>query len=427
MRKQFVTKRIAPAVIALLTAASVLAGCKGNEQEASSRREEQAASATQEQLGESADGEKEAGQGSPYETTPAQMRDLTAQQLVDEIQLGWNLGDTLDVCNADRDGDGKADETAETVDETLWGNVKTTKELLDNLKNDGINGVRIPVTWRDHTGEAPDYAIDGEWMDRVEEVVRYAYENEMYVILNMHHDGGGDPDFGAWIRNASDSSQKDEVMARYKAVWEQIARRFANYSDHLILESMNEVGFDDLPSEEAYALLNEMNQAFVDVVRGTGGNNATRHLLIAGYWTDIEATCNKLYQMPEDTVKDKLILSVHYYTPWEFCTTNIQNTWGTKADVKLMHEKIDAIYGHYTAKGIPVLIGEYGFGNNETASCIYFAENLVQYCHSKGIATFLWDNGGMYDRTNMKWKVEGLQEALARAVSGEDYKIRKTK
>ena len=370
--------------------------------------------------GESDDGENTADAGI--------MRDMTAQEIVNEMTIGWNLGDTLDVCNADRNGDGQADETAEEVDETLWGNVRTTKELFVNLKKDGINAVRIPVTWRDHLGDAPEYQIDEDWMNRVEEVVRYAYEEEMYVIINVHHDGGGDPDFGAWIRNASNSEEKDVVLEKYTAIWKQIAERFINYSDYLIFESMNEVGFDDLESEDAYALLNELNQTFVDVVRKTGGNNAERHLLIAGYWTDIEATCNDLFQMPEDTVSDRLILSVHYYTPWEFCTTNIQNTWGSAADRKLMHEKIDAIHEKFTENGIPVIIGEYGFGGgNDKASCIYFTENLVKYCHDRNIATFLWDNGQCYDRTSMQWRLDGLPDALQRAVSGEDYKITKQK
>ncbi len=364
---------------------------------------------------------------SKYETTPAKMRDMTSQQIVDEMKIGWNLGNTLDVCNADRDGDGKLDESSEAVDETLWGNVKTTKKLFDNLKKDGINAVRIPITWRDHVSGAPEYTIDSEWMDRVEEIVRYAYEDGMYVIINIHHDGGGDPEFGAWIRSASEDGKKDTVIQEYKAIWEQIAARFQNYSDYLIFESMNEVGFDDLDSSDAYDLLNEFNQIFVNTIRKTGGNNPERHLLIAGYWTDIEATCNNLYKMPTDTVSNKEILSVHYYTPWQFCTTNQQKTWGTKDDLALMHDKIDMVYNTYVKNGVPVLIGEYGFGANEKASCLYFTENLVKYCHEHDIPTFLWDNGEMYDRTNMKWKISGLIEAIQRATSGKDYTITKKK
>lgn len=355
------------------------------------------------------------------------MRDITSQELLDEMTIGWNLGDTLDVCNADRDGDGQVNENAEVVDETLWGNVKTTKELFTNLKKEGINAVRIPVTWRDHTGKAPDYKIDEDWMNRVQEVVDYAYSQEMYVIINVHHDGGGDPDFGAWIRNASNQDEKEKVFDRFKAIWTQIAERFNSYSDYLIFESMNEVGFDDLGEEDAFALLTELNQAFVDVVRASKGNNPMRHLLISGYWTDIESCCKSVFKMPKDTVENRMILSVHYYTPWEFCTTNMQNTWGTEADLELMHSKIDMLEENFVKKGVPVIIGEYGFGRNETASCVYFAENLAKYSHEKKIPTFLWDNKQMYNRETMKWNVEGLGEALKRAVSEKDYEVTKNK
>jgi len=124
------------------------------------------------------------------------MRNITSQQLVEDMTFGWNLGDTLDVCQADRDGDGKVNEhveAGEKVDETLWGNPKATKELFTSLKKNGVNAVRIPVTWRDHMNRKGN--IDKEWMDRVQQVVDYAYSQGMYVIINVHHDGGGDRKF----------------------------------------------------------------------------------------------------------------------------------------------------------------------------------------------------------------------------------------
>lgn len=174
------------------------------------------------------------------------MRNITSQQLVEDMTFGWNLGNTLDVCQADRDGDGKINEhveAGEKVDETLWGNPKATKELFTSLKKNGVNAVRIPVTWRDHMDSNGN--IDREWMDRVQQVVDYAYSQGMYVIINVHHDGGGDPKFGAWI---IEESQKDynTFLKKYKNIWKQIAERFKNYSDYLIFESMNEVGFDTL-------------------------------------------------------------------------------------------------------------------------------------------------------------------------------------
>ncbi|MBQ8296978.1 MAG: glycoside hydrolase family 5 protein [Ruminococcus sp.] len=354
-----------------------------------------------------------------------EMREITSSELVSEMKLGWNLGDTLDVCAADRDGDGRVNETpaeGEKVDETLWGNVKTTPELFAELKQDGINAVRIPVTWRDHLGEAPEYKIDEDWLKRVHEVVDYAINEDMYVIINVHHDGGGDPEFGAWIRNAS--SDYEEFEVKYTALWKQIAESFRDYSDKLIFESMNEVGFDDLRRREGYELLNKINQLFVDIIRESGGNNAQRHLLIAGYWTDTEMTCNQMYKLPEDMAADKLMVSVHYYTPWEFCTTNIQQSWGSSGEVSRMKSDINKLRNTFTDNGVPVIIGEYGTGTgNDASSRIYFAELFTKLCTDAGIPCFYWDNGGEFDRVNMEWRTEGLNEAMQRAVSGEEYEV----
>lgn len=365
---------------------------------------------------------KEAGQITEstkenMEAAPAPMREISSMELVQDMTLGWNLGDTMDVCNADRDGDGQIDENAGQVDETLWGNVKTTPEIFSALKEQGINAVRIPVTWRDHLGEAPDYKIDKEWMERVQEVVDYAYDQGMYVIINVHHDGGGDPDFGAWIRNAS--TEKEDVLEKYQAVWQQIADRFQNYSDYLIFESMNEVGFDDLDSDAAFSLLNEMNQKFVELIRSSGGNNPKRHLLIAGYWTDIEKTCEEGYRMPSDPA-DRCIVSLHYYTPWQFCTTNGQDTWGSKDDVKEMKEKIAMMKEHFIDKKIPVIIGEFGvYKGNEKESRLKFCSEFVKRCKAAGIPCYFWDNGSEFDRTSCQWRTEGLLEAM-QAAAGID-------
>lgn len=434
MRRRTFGKKILTFALAFGLTVSMLGGCSSQKE---STKTEKSAKET-EQSGDTAAADQKttsqkAGDASTLETSPGQMRDMTSQELVKEMKIGWNLGNSLDVCAADTDGDGKVNQTpepGEEVDETLWGNVMTTQKLLDSLKADGINAVRVPVTWRDHIIDEKTYEINPDWMNRVEEVVRYAYTNDMYVIINLHHDGGGDPDFGAWIRSASEGGEtKEAVFTEYKAIWEQIASRFANYSDYLIFESMNEVGFDDMEEKEAFDLLNEFNQTFVDVIRKSGGNNEKRHLLIAGYWTDIAKTCDALdegsFKMPTDTIKDHEMLSVHYYTPWQFCTTSQQNTWGTKEDIEQMHSLVDQLDKSCSKKDIPVIIGEYGFGQNEEASCRYFTENFVKYTYDKGMASYLWDNGEQYDRTDMKWKLSGLIDALTRATSGKDYKITK--
>lgn len=357
--------------------------------------------------------------------TAGKMRNITSQQLVEDMTFGWNLGNTLDVCQADRDGDGKINEHVEAeekVDETLWGNPKATKELFTSLKKNGVNAVRIPVTWRDHMDSNGN--IDREWMDRVQQVVDYAYSQGMYVIINVHHDGGGDPKFGAWI---IEESQKDynTFLKKYKNVWKQIAERFKNYSDYLIFESMNEVGFDTLYNKnkaDAYNLINKINQDFVDIIRATGGNNAKRHLLIAGYYTDIERTCDSLYKMPDDKA-GRCILSVHYYTPWDFCTCDIKHTWGTNSEVRQMETLIGKMKKNFVDKGIPVIIGEYAASGSDLSSCIFFIEKLNKLCSDYGIATFIWDSGRQVNRKTYKWRTPQYLEALKRATSGKDYEV----
>lgn len=353
------------------------------------------------------------------------MRNITSQQLVEDMTFGWNLGNTLDVCQADRDGDGKINEhveAGEKVDETLWGNPKATKDLFTSLKKNGVNAVRIPVTWRDHMDSNGN--IDREWMDRVQQVVDYAYSQGMYVIINVHHDGGGDPKFGAWI---IEESQKDynTFLKKYKNVWKQIAERFKNYSDYLIFESMNEVGFDTLYNKnkaDAYNLINKINQDFVDIIRATGGNNAKRHLLIAGYYTDIERTCDSLYKMPDDKA-GRCILSVHYYTPWDFCTCDRKHTWGTNSEVRQMETLIGKMKKNFVDKGIPVIIGEYAASGSDLSSCIFFIEKLNKLCSDYGIATFIWDSGRQVNRKTYKWRTPQYLEALKRATSGKDYEV----
>ena len=353
------------------------------------------------------------------------MRNITSQQLVEDMTFGWNLGNTLDVCQADRDGDGKINEhveAGEKVDETLWGNPKATKELFTSLKKNGVNAVRIPVTWRDHMDSNGN--IDREWMDRVQQVVDYAYSQGMYVIINVHHDGGGDPKFGAWI---IEESQKDynTFLKKYKNIWKQIAERFKNYSDYLIFESMNEGGFDTLYNKnkaDAYNLINKINQDFVDIIRATGGNNAKRHLLIAGYYTDIERTCDSLYKMPDDKA-GRCILSVHYYTPWDFCTCDRKHTWGTNSEVRQMETLIGKMKKNFVDKGIPVIIGEYAASGSDLSSCIFFIEKLNKLCSDYGIATFIWDSGSQVNRKTYKWRTPQYLEALKRATSGKDYEV----
>lgn len=406
--------------ISTFVALSILVtGCSGNNESENSKGTENTSGSAQgtDISSSSEDYSQPVGDG--------EMRDITSAELVKEMKIGWNLGNTLDVCQADRNGDGKLDEHAEEgeeVDETLWGNIMTTPELFDKLKEDGINAVRIPITWRDHLDENDN--IKEEWMNRVQEVVNYAYNKGFYVIINMHHDGGGDPKFGAWIHEYA-SEDYDKFYERYSKMWKQIAERFKNYSDHLIFESMNEVGFDGnthgVTVSEGYELINRINQDFVNIIRESGGNNEKRHLLIAGFWTDVAKTCDKRYKMPTDTIPDHLIVSVHYYTPWEFISGQ-QKTWGSKSDIKLMTDKMNQMKTTFVDNGYPVIIGEYA-GGGSSSEYSFFCEYLTKLCKDMGAATFLWDNGGILNRSTLQWRIDGLVEALRRAASGDDYEV----
>jgi endoglucanase len=332
---------------------------------------------------------------------------ITSAELVRDMGLGWNLGNSLDAVSSD---------PTDVVDETFWGNPPATEALFLSLQNDGFESIRVPVSWRGHLGPAPSYAIDATWMNRVQEVVDYAVDNGLYAIINLHHDGGGDPP-GAWIRDAS--TDYAGTIEKFDAIWTQIAARFQGYSDHLVFEAMNEVGFDDLPQTQAFALLNRINQEFVDLIRASGGNNPTRHLLIAGYFTDFPRSAQGTV-MPTDPA-GRSILSLHYYTPWSFCGG--QNpTWGTASEVNQLLGQFQLVQNSFVSQGIPVILGEYGVVRTAQAqSRIFWLEYVTKLSCDLGVAPFFWDNGEEVNRRTYLWRTVGLLPALVRACSGENY------
>jgi endoglucanase len=320
---------------------------------------------------------------------------------VRDMGIGINIGNTLDAINNHV--------SATPAGESGWGNPPITLEFIQALKNYGYTNIRLPVTWAEYIGLGPDYKIDETRMLRVEEVVNWILGEGLYCILNLHHDGGTSPK--SWILNAGDDP--DGTTAQFAAVWNQIARRFAGASDKLIFEAMNEVGFGKLWDQwnpatrdgkpEAYRILNGLNQAFVDTVRATGSNNGRRFLLVSGYWTDIDATCDPFFMMPRDTAEDKLILSVHYYTPATFCILSEdaswgknQTNWGSRADYAQLSEQFAKIRKHYIDNGIPVILGEYGVNsrNKVEAARVRWMTAVTQACIDNGINPVLWDTGG---------------------------------
>jgi endoglucanase len=325
----------------------------------------------------------------------------SAMAFVRDMGIGINIGNTLDVIN---------NHVSETpAGESGWGNPPITLEFIQALKNYGYTNIRLPVTWAEYIGLGPEYKIDETRMNRVEEVVNWILGEGLYCILNLHHDGGTSPK--SWILKAGEDP--DGVTAQFAAVWNQIARRFADASDKLIFEAMNEVGFNKVWNQwnpatmgrkpEAYRILNGLNQAFVDTVRATDSNNRNRFLLVSGYWTDIDLTCDPLFKMPQDKLEDKLILSVHYYTPATFCILDRdadwgknRRDWGSHADYAQISKQFAKIRKHFIDNGTPVILGEYGVnsGNKVEAARVRWMTAVTQACIDNGICPALWDTGG---------------------------------
>lgn len=342
------------------------------------------------------DKDKDASEGSDAKSTA---------DIVKEIKVGWNLGNTLDCYDVGSDP---------TKAETGWGNPKTTKKMIDTVKAAGFNAVRIPVTWNDHmNGDT----INDDWMNRVNEVVDYAIDNGMYVILNVHHD-----DY-TWLNPTY--ADEEKVKARLVKIWEQISARFKDYDYHLIFEGMNEprvIGGKNewtCGTEENRAVISNLFAAFVDTVRKSGGNNATRTLLITGNAAAMDETNLKSIKIPDD---DRIAVSIHYYSPWEFAgNENSRSDWGSDADKKELDKGFDLAKKYFIDKGVPVLITEFGSthkGNEETRA--KHMEYYVKAAKQRGIPCFVWDNGikdefGLLDRKNNSWWYKSIVDAAVNA------------
>lgn len=349
------------------------------------------------------------------DTKPVKATKSEALVFSQKLGLGWNLGNTLEATGDWIKG------PAVSNFETAWGNPVTTKAMFDGIKASGFNFVRIPVAWSNMMG--PDYTINPALLNRVEEVAKYGLDNDMYVMINIHWDGG-------WIHKFS--TDYDGTMKRYKTMWSQITGRFKGYSDHLIFESMNEEGsFDDLwnpyggapnQKDKAYQILNSVNQAFTDLVRASGGNNRQRYLLIAGYGTDIGRTVDAAFTMPQDPIAHSMV-SVHYYSPPTFAILEkdaswgkAQYTWGTPDEVAAVQRDMLKMKVRFIETGIPVIVGEFGCpsSNKEPASIVKYLSTVCQTAYSMGMVPMLWDAGNFYDRRHLKWKNPQLGEALSR-------------
>ena len=370
---------------------------------------------------------------------PATETASEAYQMVHDLGLGINLGNTMESVSRYKLGSVNAYETC-------WGAPTTTKAMIDGMKNAGFKTIRIPVAWSNMVSDDGNYTISDGYFNRVEEIMGYALDNDMYVIVNIHYDGGWWGQFGACKKDSAgnivaDETRRAAAWKRYESYWKQISERFKKYSGHVIFESANEelgtrlndalnsngYGFtedmssDDIISgnltdDEKYALVNQINQKFVDIVRASGGNNANRFLLIAGYDTDISKTCDTRYKMPTDTIESHLMVSVHYYSPYGYCDIAKPSkegyiaSWGSDDEISTLKSDFKKMKLQFVDKGYPVIIGEYNVCDTQIAENTYerkvgrevFIRNVCEYALVNGMCPVLWDTGMGYSRSQCR-------------------------
>ena len=333
--------------------------------------------------------------------TPA-LPDNNAISLSRKLGYGWNLGNQMDAMVGGVSG------------ETYWGNEKCTQATFDNLKSKGFSTVRIPVTWMGHIGDAPEYAVETAWLDRVAEIAGYAKKAGLNAIVNVHHDDSPESGWLCVHKAASDADYKKDMMARYKALWEQVARKFAEEGEWLIFEGYNELqdggwefGGNLTDGGKQYAVINEIAQTLVTTVRAAGGKNADRYLSILGYSANPSLTASNLV-LPTDSAADRLIVSVHFYDPSGYALgqNSAYTEWGhTGADGKKdpNHSEKNVIdtfrmlKDKYLDKNIPVYIGECGAVNREDERAKsfqrYWFEFVFKAAREYGLCPIVWDNG----------------------------------
>jgi len=308
----------------------------------------------------------------------------TAQQVASQMNVGWNLGNTLEaICS-----------------ETAWGNPATNQQLINAVKAAGFNAIRIPVSWNCHITDGSTN-IPAAWTTRVKQVVDMAIAANMYVIINIHWDNG-------WLQDHVTFADQQAVNARQNALWTQIATTFRNYDQHLLFAGTNEVHADyGTPTAEHNTVQQSYNQTFVNAVRATGGNNASRTLVVQTYNTNIQHGLN-FFNLPTDTIASRLMVEVHYYDPYDFTLnpTGSCNFWGAPypdsgsncnwAYEAWIDQEFAKVRQKWVDQGVPVIVGEYGVETRSGKSLearAYWNEYVNRAAALNGFKTFYWDNG----------------------------------
>lgn len=319
---------------------------------------------------------------------------VSAMEMVEAMQPGWNLGNSLDAV-----GD----------DETAWGNPRITREQLRNVRAQGFESIRIPVTWSAHQGPGPSYTIDQAYMDRVEEVVGWALDEGFYVMINIHHDSW------QWVMNLP--RDYDNVMARYTAAWEQIAGTFRDAPPKLSFESINEPFFEGSSGDAHNAeLMHDLNATFHGIVRGSGGNNTDRLLVLPTLHTSSDQErLDELVDTFDELDDPNLAATIHYYGFWPFSVNVAGFTRYDDTSRQDLTDTFDRLHHTFVARGIPLIIGEYGLlgfdrhtGTIQQGEKLKFFEHFGTHARARGLTTMLWDNGQHFDRTAFRWNDPSL-------------------
>ena len=365
--------------------------------------------------------------------TPGVLRadnEMTAEQQVNAINIGWNLGNTLDSY-----GTWITDVTPQSV-ETAWGNPVTTRQMIAAVRERGFNTIRIPVTWAQFTDA--DGNVDETWMARVKQVVDWALDEGLYVILNVHHDTGEHgQDKVCWL--IADTGTIDSVRERFTNLWTNIANEFKTYDNRLMFEGYNEIldmnNSWNAPTagDGAYDAVNELAQLFVDAVRSTGENNATRNLIVNTYVASCDLNALSRFVLPEDTVEDHLIVEVHAYTPYQFCSAEGDSSYTSfddncRVQVDMM---LHSLASFSSTVRVPVIIGEFGVENqNNDQDRADYAAYYVSSATMLGLRCIWWDNGisdyggyGILDRNSLTWNEEIASALIDNAPDGQAAEV----
>lgn len=324
-----------------------------------------------------------------------------SQEYAEAMNPGWNLGNTFDSFDTGKD---KGEES--------WGNPKATRELIKSIKEQGFKSIRMPFSVMVRSGDAPDFKIDQEFLARYAEVVQWALDEGLYVMINIHHDSWN------WAKDIG--TDDGYAMKRYLAYWTQLADYFKDYSDKLCFESLNEPQFKGASDAANIKILETVNDKFYKLVRNSGGKNATRMLVLPTYYTNDSADkCLSLYNTITGYKDNNIMATFHFYGYWPFSTNIAGTTTMDSTVVKGLEEAFNRVYNQFVAKGIGVICGEYGLlgfdktlGAVEHGEVLKYFEYINYYSKKKDITLMLWDNGQHMGRTTLQWSDPSLYNII---------------